>query len=446
VQNLKQPALKNLATGQTTDLRPAASGQKPFLRPAIVAVLALALFLTIFQIFLVYSLVIKFNNDPATDFNLFFRFARAVLDGQSPYQLYQPTQKVFQGDLRFVYFYWVIFIYLPFARLESGLAFNLWATLNLLLLLGAVWLGWRTYLANWRAGWLLPLYCLALAVCTNSIINGHATVIMLLGFAACAYLYKQGRFFVAGLPALVFLIKPQITFFAGAAILALALYRVFKARGISHKFASWPPLLKWLAGAAASSLAISAFSLLLEPDWPWRLAGAFNTQQINGQVQPDGTYLEFFKAIFPSWLEFLTGWQQPWLALVSGAVVGALVVWGGVRLWQGRDNFPVFLATGLALTLAVTFYSHVYDFPLLVPALFVILGQVRQDWQTGRTRAALLRAGCLALLFVLQPSSADYRWFYSQPFIITLLALTIPPARAETFEASANNRSQPAEI
>lgn len=435
---MKQPTLENLAATPT----PApltAPARPPALRPAMAALLLGALLLTVFQIGLVYVLTIKNNADPATDFNLFFRFARAVLDGQSPYQLYQPAEGVFQGELRFVYFYWVVFLYLPFARLEPNLAFILWATLNLVLLGGAVWLAWRTYLPKWRAVWLLPFTCLALAVCANAIENGHATVIILLGLVACTYLYRRGNYFAAGLPALIFLIKPQITFLAGAGFLALAVYQLAKTRGANWKFGTWPPLVKTLAGAAVSTLAISAFSLPFEPDWPLRLAGSFNTQQFNGQIQSDGLYHEFFKAIFPSWLEFLTGWGQPWLFLISVPVLGSLAIWGGVRLWQWRENFPVFLAIGLSLTLVVTFYSHVYDFPPLFPALLVILGQAGRDWQRDRKRPALLRLGGLAVLFALQPLSADYRWFYSQPLVITLLVLTVPPSRAEDVDPDQDN-------
>jgi hypothetical protein len=38
----------------------------------------------------------------------------------------------------------------------------------------------------------------------------------------------------------------------------------------------------------------------------------------------------------------------------------------------------------------------------------------------------LWRVGALAVLFALQPISPDYRWFYSQPLIITILVLTVP--------------------
>jgi hypothetical protein len=394
------------------------------------ALLLTAGLLSLFQIALIYNLTVKFNSDPATDFNIFLKFARSVLDGQSPYQPYQPLQGPFQGELRFIYLYWVIFFYLPFARLDTETAQHLWTIVNLLLLFGAVWLGWRAYLANWRAYWLLPLYCLALAVCASAIINGHTTVIILLGLAASVYLYRQKHFFAAGLPALVLLIKPQITFIAGAVLLGLVLYQVVRFKGLTWKFSEWPPLLKWLAGVAVSTLAVTAVSLAFEPDWPFRLAGAFNAQQINGQLLPDGTYQEFFKAIFPSWLEFLTGWQQPWLALVSGPVLGGLLVWGGLRLWQWRENYPPFLGIGIALTLAVTTYSHVYDFPPLVLAIFIILGQAGRDWQAGKILPVLWRVGTLAVLFALQPISPDYRWFYSQPLIITILVLTVPAVKA----------------
>jgi hypothetical protein len=388
--------------------------------------------LTIFQIILVFNLTARFNSDPATDFNIFLKFARQVLDGQSPYHPYQPLQGPFQGELRFIYLYWVIFFYLPFARFSTETALNVWAAVNLLLLFGAVWAGWRVFLANWRITWLLPLYCLALAVCSNAIMNGHTTVIMLFALTASAYLYRQGKFFAAGLPSLVLLIKPQITFIAGAALLALVVYQAARTKGSGWKYGEWPPLLKWLAGAITGTLAVTAISLMLEPDWPFRLAGAFNAQQINGQIQADGTYLEFYKSIFPSWLEFLTGWQQPWLALVSVPVMAWLVAWGAWRLWQWRDNYPVFLGVAVALTLAVTAYSHIYDFPPLVLAIFIILSQVGRDWRAGRIRPALLRAGALVLLFAVQPISPDYRWFYSQPFIITILVLTVSPEKPET--------------
>lgn len=426
---MKQPGLDKLAAGVPGELPPQTVTRPLFLRPEMAALLLVAGLLTLFQMALVYNLTVKFNRDPATDFNIFLKFARSVLDGQSPYQPYQPLQGPFQGELRFIYLYWVLFFYLPFARLETETAQHLWAVVNLLLLFGAVWLGWRSYLAHWRAYWLLPLYCLALAVCSSAIMNGHTTVIMLLGLVGSAYLYRQGKFFAAGLPALVLLIKPQITFVAGAALLALVVYQVARFKGLNWKFSHWPPLLKWLAGVIVSTLAITVVSLALEPDWPFRLAGAFNAQQINGQIQADGTYLEFYKSIFPSWLEFLTGWQQPWLALVSIPVLGGLLIWGGFRLWQWRNNYPVFLGIGLALTLAVTTYSHVYDFPPLLLAIFIILGQIGRAWQAGRLRPALWQASILAALFIVQPISPDYRWFYSQPFIITILVLCLSPEK-----------------
>ncbi len=444
---MKQPGIENLAQAGSTGQLPAPGiTKKPFLRAEMAALLLVAGVLTVFQIVLVYNLTARFNSDPATDFNIFLKFARAVLDGQSPYQPYQPLQGAFQGELRFIYLYWVIFFYLPFARLETDLALHLWAVINLLLLFGAVWLGWRAYLPKWRGYWLLPLYCLALAVCSNAIMNGHTTVIMLLGLAASAYLYRQGKFFAAGLPALVLLIKPQVTFLAGAALLALVVYQLARFKGIYWKYNNWPPLLKWLSGAVVSTLVITAVSLAFEPDWPFRLAGAFNAQQINGQIQADGTYLEFYKSIFPSWLEFLTGWTQPWVALVSVQVMAGLVVWGSFRLWQWREDYPVFLGIGLALTLTVTTYSHVYDFPPLVLAVFIVLGQTGRDWRARGIRPVLLRSGALVLLFTLQPLSPDYRWFYSQPFVITLLVLTIAPEKPGAGKNLASNHHQPSEI
>lgn len=440
---MKQPGIENLApagpSGPVTT--PTAPG-KVYLRLDFFVLLVVAFLLTAFQIFLVYQLTMKYNNDPATDFHIFLKFARNVLDGQSPYQPYVPLEGAFQGELRFIYLYWVVFFYVPFARLSTEFALPLWATINLVLLFGAVWLGRRAYLPKWHFSWLLPLYCLALAVCANSIENGHTTVIMLLGLAASVYLYRQGHSFTAGLPALVLLIKPQFTLPVGLALLLLVAYQAFKAKSFHLKYREWPPMQKWLAGAFVSTLIITLISLAFEPDWPFRLAGAFNANQINGQIQPDGTYLEFYKAIFPSWLEFLTGWGQPWIALVSIPVIGALLIWGCIRLWQWREDYPVFLGLGLALGLAVTYYSHIYDFPPLVLALFIILAQIGRDWQAGLKSPALLRLGALVLLFVLQPISPDYRWFYSQPFVITLLVLSISPIPTK---ANANNHRPPVE-
>ncbi len=392
------------------------------LRPELVGLLFAAGLLTIFQASLAYNLVINYNQQPKNDLNLFLKFAKLVLNGQTPYQ----------GDLPFIYQFWVSFVYLPFAPLEHDLALHLWVVANLGLLLVAVWLAWKAYLPELRAVWLLPLYCLALAVCSNGIVTGHTTIITLTALAASGFLMRRGRYFGAGLPAFVLLIKPQLTFLIGLAWLSLLFSyprpadKSAPATGSLARFTA-NPVWRWLGGAIVGTLAILAVSLLVQPDWPVRYISTFNVAQTQGELQPDGTYLEYYKSIFPSWLDFLTGLNQPWLGLISVVVAGSLLALGGYRLWQWRAQPPVYLALAVALNLAVTPYSHVYDFPPITLALFVILARIRNDWVAGQPRPALLRAGLLALLFAIQPLSADYRWFYSQALGITLLALSFGP-------------------
>lgn len=397
----------------------------------LTGLLLAAVILTVFQIILAYNLVITYNRDPGTDMNLFLRFGRLVLDGKTPYQTYQPAEGAFRGELRFIYLFWVIFFYLPFAALETDLALHLWLFVNLVVLFGAVVLAWKTFLPNLSGYWLLPLYCLALAVCSNGIINGHITTLMLLGFAASAYLMRWHRYFVAGLPAFILLIKPQLTFLVGLTWLALLFLHWFKRSEVEKLHPSsrilYSLLLRWFGGAIAGAFVITIISLVVQPDWLFRYLGAFNFVQVNGQVQADGTFLEFYKSIMPSWLEFLLHLEQPWLGLVSGVGLMGLLILGGWRLWQWRYDPPVYLALALAVNLAVTPYSHVYDFPPLVLPLFLILARIRQDWQAGFKNPALLRAGLLALLFLIQPFSADYRWFYSQALGIALLVLSFGP-------------------
>ncbi len=395
--------------------------RRPRLSAQMSGLLLAALVLTFFQLALVYLHIPDYNTQPKNDFNLFLKFGRYVLDGQTPYQ----------GELPFIYQLWVSFLYLPFVPLEHDLALHSWAIFNLALLAGAVWLLWRTFLPDLAGWWLLPLYCLALAVCSNAIMTGHTTVFSLLALSLSLYSLRRQRYFLAGVPVFVLLIKPQLTFLAGLAMLILLFYRSKSGQSASPIRTRLPnPLVgRWLAGAVAGTLAILAISLLVQPDWPLRYAHTFNVAQTQGELQPDGTYLEYYKSIFPSWLEFLFGLTQPWLAIVSVLGMGSLLVWGGWRLVQWRDQPVEFLAIGLALNLAVTPYSHIYDFPPVMLAVFVLLARIRQDWQAGQLRLATGRGGLLALLFALQPLSADYRWFYSQVLGIALLVFSFGPPK-----------------
>ncbi len=410
---------------EVTTTRPAndvpAFRSTPALTAPLVGVLFAAALFTLVQIWLALTLVIPYNRAPSTDLNLFLNFGQMVLNDQSPY--WTGSER----GLTFVYQLWVILAYLPFAPLERELALRCWTVVNLIVLYGAVWLSWRAFLPQLRAIYLIPLYCLALAVCSSAIITGHATVIFLVAMSGSALLLQQGRYFQSGLPAFTLLIKPQLTFLAGLLWLALLLVKKpAKHINSSNEKMVAGVVRAWLAGAVIGFVVITGISLIIQSDWPLRLSEV-NFLQTQGQTLSDGSYVEFLKSIMPGWLEFLFQLEQPWLGIISLAALSVAGLLGLGRLWQWRQYPATYLALALGLTLLITPYSHVYDFPPLYLVILVIIRQIESDWSHRHYRPALVRSLMLMMLFAIQPLSADYRWFYSLPLGIMLLAFSFGP-------------------
>ena len=277
------------------------------------------------------------------------------------------------------------FLFQPLAKLPYLFAYVVWVIISVILYLT----GLR---AIWPAGTRFRLsdtkVLLALSFppfLADNLLAGQISAIAFFGFAMCLALEKSGRSFAAGIALAICANKPTLLVFAipmavvsgrflllagfamgACGLTAISLYAVGTAGCVA-----WLHMLFGFASAATGTHTVFALCKYVDINTFWRLL-------LGGQTRV-GTAL----------------------ALVL-SLVG--FVWLSASWWRWRrrgGSTDLLWSATLAWTLVCGVYTAVYDTILIVPAIILIAGTVRDNRQF-ESFAALVAAIYLAT-FVTQP-------------------------------------------
>ncbi|MGA7173492.1 MAG: glycosyltransferase 87 family protein [Candidatus Dormiibacterota bacterium] len=289
---------------------------------------------------------------PGVDFWAFYRAAREMLNGGSPY-----------AAKEFVSAPALAIALEPLARLPFWDAYWVFLAVTGLLGAGAAYLFGREL--GWRHPELLAAGGFVAWVGFSGLLQGQIEALLLAVLLGSLVLLMRGRTLAAGLVLGLFWLKPDVMWpavlFAGVAL--------------------WPErrtLARYLVGLCLTSLVFIGLGARFLPDWIHALTGL----GAGAGGQPDLAGLPVLLEAAPKAWGLGTGFHSSvtWVLLV-GALAG--LGWLALRILRGRrwQQLPrerrLLWAVGLSLGiwLLVTPYSHPYDDLLALPLLVIVIGQ-----------------------------------------------------------------------
>jgi len=319
------------------------------------------------------------NIGPGVDFLVFYRAARAMTEGNSPYTI--PGYVSVPG---------LAVLLEPLSRLPFRTAELIFLLVTAALALATVIIFGRQL--GWKRPQLLAAGALISWVGLSGLIQGQVDAVLLAALLGGMVLALRGRFLAAGLLLGLFWLKPDVMWpaalFAGAAI--------------------WPnrsALLRFCLGVGVTSALFIGGGALLVPAWINSLVhigvGAGGQSNLAG--------LPVLLSALPRGWGLGLGFGSPvtWTLLVlSLACLGwlALQVAASPSWRQLGTERRLLWAVGLSmgLWLLVAPYAHSYDDLLLLPLLALVIG--RDAGAVGRLGPALtvvlLAAAPIAWLWV----------------------------------------------
>jgi hypothetical protein len=323
---------------------------------------------------------------PGVDFLVFYRAARTMADGGSPYSI--PGFVSVPG---------LAVLLEPLTRLPFRTAELIFFLFTVGLADAAIVLFGRQL--GWKRPQLLAAGALVSWVGLSGLIQGQVDAVLLAGLLGGTVLALRGKFFMAGLLIGLLWLKPDVMWpaalFAGVAL--------------------WPnrsALLRYLLGLALTTAAFLGGSATLVPAWVNSLVHIGGGA--GGQSNLAGLPV-LLSALPRSWgLGLGFGSPVTWtLLLFSLAGLGWLAVQVALSpRWRqlGTERRLVW-AVGLAmgLWLLVAPYAHSYDDLLLLPLLALVI---------GRDAVAVGRSG--PALSVLLLASAPIAWLWVEVNLTSL--------------------------
>jgi arabinofuranan 3-O-arabinosyltransferase len=328
---------------------------------------------------------------PGVDFLVFYRAARAMAQGQSPYTI--PGYVSVPG---------LAVVLEPLTRLSFRTAELMFLFVTAALAVAAMVIFGRQL--GWRRPQLLAAGALISWVGLSGLIQGQVDAVLLAALLGGAVLALRGRFLAAGLLLGLFWLKPDVMWpaalFAGAAI--------------------WPnrtALLRYSLGLGLTTAVFVGGGALLVPAWINSLvhigAGAGGQSNLAG--------LPVLLSALPSGWGLGLGFGSPVTWALLAASLGCLG-WSAVQVavsprWrqlgsERRLLWAVGLSMGLWLLVAP--YAHSYDDLLLLPLLALVIG--RDARAVGRLGPAL----SVALL-----ATAPIAWLWVEVNLTSLAVATL---------------------
>jgi hypothetical protein len=376
-----------------------------WLNLAIFSVISLSVLASLFQLSQVWTNVWLLG-----DFQAFYYAIQDIFNGQTPYQYVGERQP-------FYYPFWSTYLYLPVSWLPLQTALRSWLVINLVLSIPICWYTIRLYLPRLKIIWFPIVHFMCLALSTTTLLTGYALVLISGLLILMLNLYHKERPFLAGLiGAYALTFKPQVTF-----LLALSYFFWFFAVETTER----RKILRFWLGGCVGGVVLVISGLSVQANWIIKMLEAWRNNSLMGEIG-DGYEKVWITSTFPDWFNYLTGISGLPLQICY-AIFALLLVGAGVyRLLTNWRNQPAgWLAVVLVINLTVTPYTRPYDYAMLIiPLVFVLaaiyfLVEQKRYWYTAYYGFGV------GLIFALPIFSVDYRWFYWQALILSVLVLSV---------------------
>lgn len=377
--------------------------------------------------------------NPDNDLSVFWSGARTVWQGGNPYDftpgsLFHRLANAAGGDSDiFLSPFFLTLLFMPLAALPLNLASLVWLVFSQLVLALAVYL--IVKLTGQRFTPPVLLQTLLLVVfwrySFEVMILNNVSILMLGVTVISYYCSRTGRPFLAGLVAVLLLLKPQLFFLTLPLLLVVP--TLMTASDAGEAKVSWLNRVtyrRWL-GFGVGCVVLGIYSFGVFPGWvgEWlRSAGGRYTPQFDSEM-----------ASVRSVAALITGSQfvTPVYLFMAGLIcLAALVMW-----WLRRNNvrdFTFLLALVIGLNLLAAPYTRSYDFCLLLVPLLFCFFKLRQIERTAAKQGqskfhwSLLWWGLLILAWPLHLLAITSTFAWENLVTVALLAATIFTWRLKT--------------
>jgi hypothetical protein len=319
------------------------------------------------------------------DFRGYYAAARAVLEGEDPYDYGVVSQILLRvtgemGNNPYYYPPWFCLMMVPLALLPFQTARLIWIALNLIF----YWVGARVALdvlkwklTGWRR-WLVMLSGAYLFFWLSMRSEQIGTFLFLMTVLSL-WGYQHDRPWMAGAALALIVTKPNVAWLT-APFLGLFLLR-------HQRRAAW-----WALGILAVLLVVST---LILPGWYTHFTepgfGEGLTQELDG---PDRIKSGRLNTVLSDWLrtwQIRTDGAAYWTVWSLLAVGSALVLW---LAWRNVPDAAYLMSLSWGVGLLLTFYALQYDYPPLLLALFWVYRawSSARPWQRWASGVALVLA------------------------------------------------------
>lgn len=338
----------------------------------------------------------------AGDFICFWSAARIMVSGGNPYAAaaQMPVQQALGWDrttdgdgvyeyMPYLYPPWLALLFVPLLPLGYSAAKALWLVVDAEAIFLAGWVLARTAPGVPRSIALVGVPVFAFSVV--AVLIGQVAPLLLLAVAVCWRLADQGRHGWAGAVLAWLTVKPQLTALAVGGMLLWAV----RAR-------QW----KLIGGFAGGLLVLSLAGAAVIPGWPVEMLQAVRQTPLPTDRMPQsGT----------TWLCLLrvagvSGTAQ-WLLYLAAAI--PFTGWVASVAIRPCSAPGTMLGLGLLGAFFVAPYARVYDFPvLLVPVLILMGSRLPQRWGALLLVLLLLVPYIHILRFPVHAAEDNYVFFW----------------------------------
>jgi hypothetical protein len=315
-----------------------------------------------------------------------------------------------------------LLLFVPFTYLQFRVASTLWAILSLAILVAVA-----AVIQNLNGTWSFSLTLLAVLAFYpewHCVIAGQDSILLLLLFAVCFWLWKRGKDDTAGFVLALGLFRPQLVLpFVFIALLAGKWKFI---RGFIPGAALVVALSTWVVGMHG----MANYARILLSQGTEKSASVLADRWL---VRP---------GVMPTWRGFLWVCLPRWVPprvqtalLLSGTILGLGWAAKKMRAARGSAAFDMAFAIAVATVLLVSFHSYLHDFGLMILPL-LICRAVLTSGMAPENNAYVLAGLCVLLfctpLYLLLFSTGTLGWL----FLIESVALWLV-SRLETISRTA---------
>ena len=288
-------------------------------------------------------------------------------------------------------------LFWPLTHFSYSVAGFIWAVINVIVYVGAIWFAWsplRRALPDRR---LLIAAAAAFAPFWNLVLHGQTTAVIVVAFVLASAALEKNRRFLAGLALGLVAIKPQ-----WGLVLAV----------VTLVGAEWTII----AGAVAS---VALQSLVVAGLWGTSALSDYASMmstlpQLAAALEPKPTQMHSLMTL----LRLVPGW--PGLAIWS--VLSLSMVACAVLAWRSRAPVSARLAIVIVATALVNPHVTVYELTILAPALIWLGGWMQTEGETV-AREWFWKLVYLLFVFVLMPTARVIPLQFSVVILTCLCAL-----------------------